>query len=164
MPCFLLLSNSPLGTGIMSDLNLLLLWGRRLSASWYLEAQKAQLPNLACAGKLFPNAMLTLGFSYKIFKALFPDRCKNWVICKVGRWLYRKIPHNVACPLLLICQNSLSFLSPNTMVNYMVSFLLKVSVDWILCCIFLLDYSSGNSVSSLHSDAQVLPGVLVLQG
>lgn len=110
MPCFLLLSNSPLGTGIMGDLNLLLLWGRRVSASWYLEAQKAQLPNLACARNLFPNALLTLHFSYKIFKALFPDRCRNWMICKVGRWSYRKIPRNVAFPLLFICQNSLSYL------------------------------------------------------
>lgn len=46
----------------------------------------------------------------------------------------------------------------------MVSFLPEVSVDYILCCIFLLDYSSGNSVSSLRSGAQVLPGILVLQG
>lgn len=60
--------------------------------------------------------------------------------------------------------SELSFLSPDTEVNFMVSFLLKASVDYILCCVFLLDYSSGNSVSSLHSDAQVLPGILVLQG
>lgn len=39
-------------------------------------------------------------------------------------------------------QSELSFLSPDTEVNYKCLFSAKASVDYI-CCVFLLDYSSG---------------------
>lgn len=89
----------------MDDLNLFL-WGEEVSAPGCLKVQKAQLPNRGCAGRIFPNAVLSLGIGYKIFKTLFPDIGNNWMICKFGgRLLCRRTPHNETFPLLSICQD-----------------------------------------------------------
>lgn len=75
-----------------------------VSTPWCLKSPKAQLPNVACAWRLFPNAMLSLGIGYKTFKTLFSVIGRNGMICKVGRLLCRRIPHSVMV-LLFICQD-----------------------------------------------------------
>lgn len=124
--------------------------GKRSAAPWCLESRKAQFPNVACAWRVFPNAILLLGIGYKTFKTLFPDIGRSWTICKVGRLLCRRTPHS-AMVLLFICQDPNCLFYPQMPRWYKWSlFLLKFSVDYILLHISFLDYSFWNSTSSFH--------------